>query len=56
MAVSYTHLDVYKRQMLRSLGVQRGDRVLVYMPMIAEAHITLLACARIGAIHSVDDG
>ncbi len=36
--------------MLRSLGVQRGDRVLVYMPMIAEAHITLLACARIGAI------
>lgn len=29
--------------MLRSLGVQRGDRVLVYMPMIAEAHITLLA-------------
>ncbi|MEC4122115.1 acetyl-coenzyme A synthetase N-terminal domain-containing protein, partial [Escherichia coli] len=32
--------------MLRSLGVQRGDRVLVYMPMIAEAHITLLACAR----------
>ncbi len=38
---------------LRSLGVQRGDRVLVYMPMIAEAHITLLACARIGAIHSV---
>ncbi len=36
---------------LRSLGVQRGDRVLVYMPMIAEAHITLLACARIGAIH-----
>ncbi len=39
--------------MLRSLGVQRGDRVLVYMPMIAEAHITLLACARIGVIHSV---
>ncbi|XNM89671.1 AMP-binding protein [Escherichia coli] len=39
--------------MLRSFGVQRGDRVLVYMPMIAEAHITLLACARIGAIHSV---
>ncbi len=33
--------------MLLSLGVQRGDRVLVYMPMIAEAQITLLACARI---------
>ncbi|OZT47743.1 hypothetical protein CH230_25460, partial [Salmonella enterica subsp. enterica serovar Heidelberg] len=39
--------------MLLSLGVQRGDRVLGYMPMIAEAQITLLACARIGAIHSV---
>ncbi|WP_407731178.1 propionate--CoA ligase [Pseudocitrobacter faecalis] len=39
--------------MLHTLGVSRGDRVLVYMPMIAEAHITLLACARIGAIHSV---
>lgn len=39
--------------MLQTLGVKRGDRVLVYMPMIAEAQITLLACARIGAIHSV---
>ncbi len=39
--------------MLLSLGVQRGDRILVYMPMIAEAQIALLACARIGAIHSV---
>ena len=39
--------------MLLSLGVQRGDRVVVYMPLIAEAQITLLACARIGAIHSV---
>ncbi|MBJ3815987.1 propionate--CoA ligase [Shimwellia pseudoproteus] len=39
--------------MLQALGVGCGDRVLVYMPMIAEAHITLLACARIGAIHSV---
>ena len=33
--------------MLRSLGVQRGERVLVYMPMIAEAHITLLALSLI---------
>ncbi|WP_172731803.1 propionate--CoA ligase [Pluralibacter gergoviae] len=38
---------------LLTLGVGRGDRVLVYMPMIAEAQILLLACARIGAIHSV---
>jgi propionyl-CoA synthetase len=39
--------------MLTSLGVGRGDRVLVYMPMIPEAAFAMLACARIGAIHSV---
>jgi propionyl-CoA synthetase len=38
---------------LLSLGVQKGDRVLIYMPMIAEAAFAMLACARIGAIHSV---
>ena len=38
---------------LQSLGVGRGDRVLVYMPMIPEAVFAMLACARIGAIHSV---
>jgi propionyl-CoA synthetase len=38
---------------LQSLGVHRGDRVLIYMPMIAEAIFAMLACARIGAIHSV---
>jgi len=38
---------------LRALGVQKGDRVTIYMPMIAEAAIALLACARIGAVHSV---
>ena len=37
---------------LRDLGVEKGDRVLVYMPMIPEAVIGMLACARIGAIHS----
>jgi propionyl-CoA synthetase len=36
-----------------SLGVNKGDRVLIYMPMIAEASFAMLACARIGAIHSV---
>ncbi len=36
-----------------SLGVGKGDRVLIYMPMIAEAMFAMLACARIGAIHSV---
>jgi len=38
---------------MKSLGVKKGDRVLVYMPMIAEACFAILACARIGAIHSV---
>lgn len=39
--------------MLKNLGVKRGDRVTVYLPMIPELPITLLACAKIGAIHSV---
>jgi propionyl-CoA synthetase len=38
---------------MQSLGVCKGDRVLIYMPMIAEAAFAMLACARIGAIHSV---
>jgi propionyl-CoA synthetase len=39
--------------MLRKLGVAKGDRVLVYMPMIPEAAVAMLACARLGAVHSV---
>jgi propionyl-CoA synthetase len=39
--------------MLRDLGVSKGDRVIVYMPMVPEAVIAMLACARIGAVHSV---
>ncbi len=39
--------------LLQSLGVERGDRVLIYMPMVPEAVFGMLACARIGAIHSV---
>src|SRR5690606_23544292 len=38
---------------LKSLGVKRGDRVAIYLPMIPEAAIAMLACARIGAPHSV---
>jgi len=38
---------------LLALGVKRGDRVLIYMPMIAEATFAMLACARIGAVHCV---
>lgn len=38
---------------LKAQGVEKGDRVLVYMPMIPEAAVAMLACARIGAVHSV---
>ena len=38
---------------LKSLGVKKGDRVIIYLPMIPEAAISMLACARIGAVHSV---
>ena len=48
------HAEVQRMAaILQELGVKQGDRVLVYMPMIAEAAFTMLACARIGAIHSV---
>jgi propionyl-CoA synthetase len=39
--------------MIRRQGVEKGDRVLIYMPMVPEAVIAMLACARLGAIHSV---
>ena len=56
--VTYTfrqlHAEVNRTAaMLQSLGVGKGDRVLIYLPMIAEAAFAMLACARIGAIHSV---
>ena len=48
------HVEVQRMAaILRELGVRQGDRVLVYMPMIPEAAFAMLACARIGAIHSV---
>jgi acetyl-CoA synthetase len=48
------HSDVAKfANVLKSLGVEKGDRVTVYLPMIPEAAVAMLACARIGAIHSV---
>ncbi|MCD7098630.1 acetate--CoA ligase [Stenotrophomonas sp. MMGLT7] len=55
-AVSYREL--YERvcrlgNALRSLGVGKGDRVTIYLPMIPDAAVAMLACARIGAIHSV---
>jgi len=48
------HAEVQRMAaILKSLGVSKGDRVLIYMPMIAEACFAMLACVRIGAIHSV---
>ena len=53
-----TYGDLYDRvnrmaAVLKAKGVGKGDRVVVYMPMIVELPVTLLACARIGAVHSV---
>src|SRR4051794_29901652 len=53
-----TYWDLYRQvntfaNVLKSLGVTRGDRVALYMPLIPELAIAMLACARIGAIHSV---
>ena len=53
---SFAELHVEVQRMaasLKALGVGKGDRVLIYMPMIAEAAFAMLACARIGAIHCV---
>ena len=55
---AYTYRELHTEvnrvaAMMRSLGVQQGDRVIIYMPMIAEACFAMLACARIGAVHSV---
>ena len=48
------HLEVQRMAAsLKAMGVVKGDRVLIYMPMIAEAAFAMLACARIGAIHCV---
>ena len=48
------HAEVQRMAaVIKGLGIQKGDRVLIYMPMIAEAAFAMLACARIGAIHCV---
>jgi acetyl-CoA synthetase len=53
-----TYFDLYRQtcqfaNVLKSLGVKKGDRVALYMPLIPELAIAMLACARIGAVHSV---
>jgi propionyl-CoA synthetase len=55
---SFTYRELFDEvnraaAMMQSLGVRKGDRVIIYMPMIPEACFAILACARIGAIHSV---
>jgi acetyl-CoA synthetase len=55
---TYTYGRLYREvnrfaNALRKLGVHKGERVIVYMPLVPEGIITMLACARIGAIHSV---
>lgn len=51
---SQLHAEIMRMAaVMQSLGAKRGDRVLIYMPMIPEATFAMLACARIGAIHSV---
>ncbi|MBY6147339.1 acetate--CoA ligase, partial [Mameliella alba] len=57
-AQSITYNDLHRRtcrmaNVLESLGVRKGDRVIIYLPMIPEAAYAMLACARIGAIHSI---
>jgi acetyl-CoA synthetase len=48
------HYEVCKfANVLKRHGIQKGDRVLIYLPMVPEAAIAMLACARIGAVHSV---
>jgi acetyl-CoA synthetase len=56
--VRYTYRELYEQvcqfaNALKAQGVQKGDRVIIYMPMIPELSIAVMACARIGAIHSV---
>ncbi len=55
---AYTYNRLYREvnrfaNALKRLGVERGDRVIIYMPLVPEGIITMLACARLGAIHSV---
>ena len=55
---SYTYRDLLNEVSLfagalRQQGVEKGDRVIIYMPMVPEAVIAMLACARLGAVHSV---
>ncbi|MBW2558361.1 MAG: acetate--CoA ligase [Deltaproteobacteria bacterium] len=54
----YTYFDMYREvnkfaNVLKGMGIKKGDRVTIYLPMIAELAITMLACTRIGAVHCI---
>ncbi|GAB4396058.1 MAG: acetate--CoA ligase [Microscillaceae bacterium] len=53
-----TYRELYEKvcqfaNVLKAQGIQKGDRVIIYMPMVPEAAVAMLACARVGAVHSV---
>ncbi|WP_079989376.1 acetate--CoA ligase [Candidatus Protochlamydia phocaeensis] len=55
---TFTYAELYNEvnkfsHVLKSLGVQKGDRVAIYLPMVPEAAVAMLACARVGAVHMV---
>ena len=57
-SIRLTYKDLYEEtckfsNALREKGIKKGDRVIIYMPMVPEAAIAMLACARVGAVHSV---
>jgi acetyl-CoA synthetase len=57
-SVTYTYQELHREvckfaNVLKKMGVKKGDRVAIYLPMIMELAVTMLACARIGAVHSI---
>ena len=57
-AITYTYKELFEKvcqfaNVLKANGIQKGDRIVIYLPMIPEAAIAMLACARVGAVHSV---
>lgn len=57
-SITLTYKELYEKtcqfaNALKANGIEKGDRVIIYMPMVPEAAIAMLACARVGAIHSV---
>lgn len=56
--ITWTYRELYEKvcqfsNAMKAQGIQKGDRVIIYMPMVPEAAVAMLACARVGAVHSV---